>query len=360
MNKMNLIKDVRKELHRNPERSGCEDKTKEIIRRFLRDNTFLNPEDHGGGLIAFYDAGDSSDVIALRADFDAVSLPDGSAAHLCGHDGHTAAMLGVAMMLEERKPKHSVLLVFQPAEETGEGARAMAGILEEYGVSEVYGCHNLPGYEFGKVYTSLDTFACASCGMTFSIKGEPTHAAYPELGLSPVRPVLDLLHTIEESQTPDRFPEGTFATLIGCQTGQKAFGTAAEKAEVWVTVRSRTEEDFCQIKEHLEGVIRQACEKDGSAYTLEIQDVFPATVNHLDCAEKVLKNCGGSLLNEPIRWSEDFGYFLNRSPAIKGAFFGIGAGQCPNLHTKDYEYPDELLAYQMTAFLKLLDFDVKE
>lgn len=349
---------VRKELHNIPEISGHEEKTKALIKKILQDNTQLLVEDYKGGVIALYTSEvpteASQNTIAFRADFDAVSLPDGTAAHLCGHDGHTAALLGVAFLLEKMQPKRNVLLIFQPAEETGAGAKSMVEALKKYSVSEVYACHNLPGYEFGKVYTRFDTFACASCGMTFYLSGEPSHAAYPEMGASPMRAVTALLNAIDESQNTTRFEAGTFATLIGCNVGQKAFGTSAEKAEIWVTVRSRTEEVFKQIREYLEAVVKNACEKDGVKYRLEILDEFPATVNHPECAEKILKKCAGVLLEEPMRWSEDFGHFLNTKENTKGAFFGIGAGPCPDLHTREYQYPDELLEYQINAFKNLL------
>lgn len=246
-------------------------------------------------------------------------------------------------------PEHS------GAEETGEGAKAMLEVLDKYNVSEIYGIHNLPGFPFGKVYTSLDTFACASCGMTFNIQGRPAHAAYPESGASPLRAISELLNAIDESQIPDdRFSEGTFATLIGINAGQKAFGTSAENAEVWVTVRSRTDKEFIRIKEYLEYVVKKACEIYDLTYSVEIQDEFPATVNDRECVEKVLKCCDGKLLIEPMRWSEDFGHYLNNK-YTKGAFIGIGAGNWPGLHTKDYEFPDDLLEYHIKTFIKLIN-----
>lgn len=350
---MEKIKEVRAELHNNPEHSGHEEKTKQIIREFLKNNTNLYFKDYKGGIIALYESVDFADTIAFRADFDAVSLPGGAASHLCGHDGHTAALLGVALMLEKIKPARNVLLIFQPAEETGEGAKTMVDLLDEYAVSEIYGAHNLPEFEFGKVYTSYDTFACASCGMIFKIYGKPAHAAYPKSGASPMDAVTALFNAIKESQDSDRFDEGTFATLIGCNIGQKEFGTSAENAEVWITVRSRTEKEFRRIKEYLEFVVKRQCEYDELHYTLELQDEFPATVNNKACAEMILKKCDGILLEQPMCWSEDFGHFLNHNSAIGGAFFGIGAGACSDLHTKEYEYPDDLLEYQIEAFLKI-------
>lgn len=357
------VKKVRKELHNSPEHSGKEVKTREIIKSFLSNNTDLRVSEYNGGIIALYEQdsnadamalGSDADTIALRVDIDAVSLPNGSAAHLCGHDGHSAVLLGVALMLDKIRPNRRVLLIFQPAEENGEGANAMAGLLKDYNVSEIYGSHNLPGYEFGKVFTSYDTFACASCGMIFNIKGKPAHAAYPESGASPMKAVNELFTAIDESQNGDRFSDGTLATLVGCKMGQKAFGTLAENAEVWITVRSDTEKDFKRIKEYLEYVVKKQCEYLDLSYTIEIMDEFPATVNDRDCAEKVIDKCEGTLLNKPMRWSEDFGHYLNYNGGWKGAFFGIGAGKCPDLHTEDYEYPDELLEYHINAFVNLI------
>lgn len=358
MNKLDIlkiVKQIRKELNKTPEHSGREIKTKEIIRRFLQENTNLSVYDFNGGIVATYESGNYKKRVALRADFDAVSLPDDSCAHLCGHDGHTAALLGVALMLAEIKPECNVILIFQPSEETGEGAKAMIGALDEFSVDEIYGIHNLPGFEFGKVYTSLDTFACASCGMTFFINGKPAHAAYPESGASPINAVKELLAAIEESGSRDRFEEGTFATLVGCNIGQKAFGTSAENAEVWVTVRARTEKEFTKIKEYLGHTVKQVCEKEGLLYGVELQDEFPATVNDANCAKKLLECLNAELLKTPMRWSEDFGHYLKHKDVV-GAFLGIGAGEShPDLHTKDYEYPDDLLEYHIDAFINIIE-----
>ena len=91
----------------------------------------------------------------------------------------------------------------------------------------------------------------------------------------------------------------------------------------------------------------------GLGFAWEVQDVFPATENDPACAQKVLDLCGGQVLEVPMRWSEDFGHYLNHVP---GAFFGIGAGiDHPPLHTENYEYPDDLLELTIRAFLKLLE-----
>lgn len=160
-------------------------------------------------------------------------------------------------------------------------------------IEEIYGAHNLPGFAFGELYTKEGTFACGSEGLTLRFIGKPTHAAYPERG--------------------------------------------ADLKKLCQMVLTRAEELAAQ---------------DGLILETEEQDVFPATENDSACAKKVLKVCGGRILQEPMRWSEDFGHYLNH---CRGAFFGIGAGvEHPGLHTETYEYPDGLLMRTAESFLKLL------
>ncbi|MCF0121038.1 MAG: M20/M25/M40 family metallo-hydrolase, partial [Oscillospiraceae bacterium] len=261
-------------------------------------------------------------------------------------------LLGVSLAVERLRPERDVLLLFQPAEETGEGAVKMVPVLKTYGISLVFGCHNLPGYEFGRVFSTPGTFACASSGMTVKFIGRPAHAAYPEQGVSPAGAVAEMLTSAERFNRDAPYGKGTFITVIGCAMGQKAFGTAAEKAELWFTVRSDSNENFDKIKKYLRTIAAECA--DAFALELEIseQDVFPATENDGPSALRLIELNGGELLEEPMRWSEDFGHYLR---VCRGAFFGIGAGDIPALHTGEYKYPGELLEYQAGAFIKLLN-----
>lgn len=141
-------------------------------------------------------------------------------------------------------------------------------------------------------------------------------------------------------------------TVIGVQMGEKAFGAAAEKAEVWLTLRAERGADLKKLCQMVLTRAEELAAQDGLILETEEQDVFPATENDSACAKKVLKVCGGRILQEPMRWSEDFGHYLNH---CRGAFFGIGAGvEHPGLHTETYEYPDGLLMRTAESFLKLI------
>lgn len=346
---------LRGQLHACPEPAGSERRTAALLRQFLTEHTSLTLHPCGSG---FYAAHREPDVarpaVALRADFDALPLPEGGAAHLCGHDGHAAALCGVALLLEGARLGRDVFLLFQPAEETGEGAKGCLGLLQQEPVAAIYGAHNLPGLPLGRVYTRPGTFACASRGLILRLRGRQTHAATPELGRSPANALGQLLCTLPALAAGGRGDELALCTIVGAQLGSRAFGTAPGEAELWLTLRTGRDEAMGALQSAVLAQSEAAAREAGLGFAWQEQDVFCATVNDAACAEAVLQACGGELLPEPMRWSEDFGQYLLHCP---GAFFGIGAGEdTPPLHTAGYTYPDPLLAPTMQAFMNILAF----
>lgn len=353
---------LRHRLHSCPEISGQERRTRAALKQFLKDHTHLELQDCGEGFYAAYRCAlpkPEKKGIAFRADYDALALPEGGAAHLCGHDGHAAALCGAALLLEQqagegRDPGRNVFFLFQPAEETGAGAASCCEIFEKEEIEEIYGAHNLPGFAFGEVYTKEGTLACGSEGLSLGFLGKATHAAYPELGISPAPAVGQLLTEIPSflDKKKHGYRGMVLCTVIGVQMGEKAFGAAAEKAEIWLTLRAERSIDLEKLRQMVLTRGEELAAQYGLTLEREEQDVFPATENDRSCAEKVLKACDGRILPEPMRWSEDFGHYLKH---CRGAFFGIGAGEeHPGLHTASYEYPDGLLMETAQCFLKLL------
>ena len=348
-----LIPQLRRALHACAERSGQEEYTKSMLMKFLKTYTTLEIIPCGDGFYAAHrETSADRPGIALRADYDALALPDGTAAHLCGHDGHAAALCGAALAVEGKRFGRNIFFLFQPAEETGAGAPGCLALLHQEHVGEIYGAHNLPGIPLGQVTTRAGTFACASRGVTLRFRGKPSHAAYPENGISPALAVGQLLCRIPELSEPARYTGMTLCTVIGVSMGEKAFGAAAEAAEVWLTLRAEHDPDLEALHTLIITLSHALADSHQLEFSMEVQDVFPATENDPACARKVLDRCGGVALEQPMRWSEDFGHYLRSCP---GAFFGIGAGEHhPPLHTQDYEYPDELLQPAVEAFLNLL------
>ena len=348
-----LIFDLRHALHACPEVSGQEIRTKALLQQFLREHTTLELHSCGEGFYAAHrEESPAKPAIALRADFDALATLDGGAAHLCGHDGHAASLCAAALLLEGKDVGRNVFLLFQPAEETGAGAAPCCALFEKEQVAEIYGAHNLPGFPEGGVYTRPGTFACASRGVTLRFSGAPAHAAYPENGKDPALAVGKLLCALPELAGPAHYAGMTLCTVIGAELGEKAFGAACARAEVWLTLRAEHNADLDALRTAVLGCAKALAQESALGFSFEEQDVFPATENDPACAQKVLALCGGKTLVVPMRWSEDFGHYLLHVP---GAFFGVGAGEShAALHTQNYEYPDRLLEPTANAFWSII------
>ena len=360
-NTSRLITEARHALWALAERSGEERRTQAYIKEFLRAHTSLQLSDPGGWLYAKHNEGAERTVV-LRADHDAVPTAEG-ARHLCGHDSHTAALLGLALLLEGQKVGKNVILLFQHAEETGAGAAECCELFAREGLTRdnacVLGCHNIPGEPLGTALFRRGSFACASCGLEIGLEGSPTHAAYPENGVNPTaaaaRLALELPAIAEE--TARRFGCMALATIVGLRIGERAFGVAAARGQLWATLRAERQEAFDALNARADRAVREIAEAEGLRWSLDRQEVFPATVNDDALQSAVERACAAAelpfrYLDRPFRWSEDFGHYGVCLPAC---FFGVGAGeQTAPLHTADYRCPDALAPKTAELFLALL------
>lgn len=355
---------LRKILHEIPERSMQEVQTKKTLMQFIQEQTDLKIVDQGNWFYAVKKAECSSDdticaPIAFRADMDAVSLDGKSVGHFCGHDGHSTILAALAKRLTGKRVSRDVYLIFQPGEETGEGGSICSKLIHEKCIQEVYGLHNIPGYAKGSILLRKGTFACASTGLRIHMTGSPTHAAYPENGKNPSETLAGLI--LEAENLTRRFQnQGKIVrmTVIGVSIGSNSYGMSASEGEVRLTVRAEKETEF---EEYLKEIRKMAedMSKNGG-FKLEVEEIerFPATENHQTSVEKI-RRVAQKLkvktidLPEPMRWSEDFGYYLRE---CEGAFFGIGDGEnYPQLHTAEYEFPDEIIDEAAEVFLALVD-----
>ena len=348
-------------LHGLAERSGQERRTQACLRQFLAERTGLRVEDRGRWLYAVHDEG-APETVVVRADHDAVPTAEG-AAHLCGHDGHTAALLGLALLLEGQSLGKNVILLFQHAEETGAGAPecralfALEGLRPEHAC--ILGCHNIPGEPLGTLLLRRGSFACASCGVEISLAGRPAHAAYPENGRSPVAAAARLALELPALARALAQRHGCMclATVVGMRLGERAFGVAASEGQLWITLRAERQEAFDELKRRTEESVRAAAEAEGLGWTLRLEDEFPATVNDAALEAKLEAVCAAEGLPcrfpaQPFRWSEDFGHYGRDLPAC---FFGVGAGEeTPPLHTAAYVWPAALAPQLAELWLRLL------
>jgi len=365
---------LRHELHRQAELAAQETETSRILRAFIEPH---HPDDlvtdlGGSGLAAIFEGREEGPTVMFRAELDAVPVEEGKfkkyssrrsgVSHACGHDGHMAIVAGLAAKLHRHPPRRGrIVLLFQPAEETGAGALSVLEDekFESIAPDWIFALHNLPGERFGEVQIRSGPFAAGSVGTIVRLRGKTSHAAYPEQGRSPAAAVAELIQDL--AWLPDAVNEGDgFArlTVIHARIGEPAFGTTPGEAEVMATLRSDRED----ILERLKGALVDQAQQIARAHRLELTrswtDRFPVTVNHSEAVamvEAVARNQGVDVTfrDEAYPWSEDFGCFTER---IKGAIFGLGSGQeHPALHSPGYDFPDELIPIGVGLFEGLLE-----
>lgn len=350
---------LRKKLHQIPEASLQETQTKQQLMLFLQKNTDSEIVDRGAWFYAVKraDGEPAKPPIAFRADMDAVCGGDGKPGHYCGHDGHSSILCGVALYLTEKKTlTRDVYLIFQPAEEIGQGAKLCQSLLQEKKIAEVYGLHNIPGYPLNQILVRRQTFACASTGLAIHLQGVSSHAAYPEAGRNPAVTFARLVLALEQC-TKEMQNGFVRMTVIGMDIGSVNYGVSASEGELRLTVRAERQSVFDEYLARIRNLVEQYAKDGGFTYTIKEIERFPATENSDDGVDRVCeatKKIGRGViwLEQPMRWSEDFGYYLQET---KGAFFGIGDGEeHAQLHTADYEFPDAIIETGMAMFATLI------
>lgn len=364
----------RQQLHRFPELSGQEHSTANAIARQLQ--AFgLSPKtavtaSNGVGIVCEINSGKPGSTTLLRADFDALPIEETAShdhischcgvMHACGHDGHTASLMTVAHQLSLTPPSSGrVLLLFQPAEETGTGAADMLGNrwLAEQLVDQTFAYHNLPGYPRHSVITKPGNFACASTGVSIELIGKTSHAARPENGINPTQAMVALISFLQ--QLPKQFsPVFSLVTVVHAKLGESAFGTSPGYAKIEATLRSEETDTLAAMQRAITAELKHQCEQHQLESTLNWQESFRAVVNAVHQTEQVLaaaQDLGLKtvVLEEPMRWSEDMAEFLATWP---GNMFCLGSGEShPELHNPDFDFPDPLIDTASRMFLRLID-----
>lgn len=382
MDRENLekIKRLRHELHAHPELSMEERETKKRLMEFLRENTKLFIEDRGHYFYAYANGkNEKLEPIAFRADMDALpmeekaGLPYGSknpgVCHKCGHDGHCAALCGLALEADRLGTDRPVYFIFQHGEEIGGGGEECAGLIREKGIRWVFAFHNMSGYPEGQVLVKSGVTQCTSKGLTIYMEGTPAHASQPEDGKNPAAALAKLALAIEAMAGAQRGEENAgqgenssfggfvLATIVELSAGGRNFGIAASKGSVSVTLRADYERDLNRLEERIRETAQRLAKQYGLALSFEEQDFFPETVNDPE-AVSLVRRAAASLkipvreLSQPFRASEDFGYYLKQCP---GAIFYIGNGEDhPQLHTAEYDFNDGILERATDLFFALL------
>jgi len=366
--------DLRHHIHSIAEVSGEENDTAEFIKETLQkcDPDEITTGLGGHGILARFGDQENNTSVLIRCELDALPIAEENdlayasntegIGHKCGHDGHMAILCGVAQKLSKQSSLDGcVYLLFQPAEETGKGARKVLDDqqFKDINPDYVFALHNVPGFEKHTIVVKSGPFAAASVGFIARFSGQTAHAAHPEEGRSPALAVAQLIQSV--SSLPQFYApmdKATKATVIQSHLGEQAFGTSPANGEVMATLRTYSDDMLEKVKERSKKLANGIAD----TYNLELAtkwvEPFPATVNNehaVDIVRVVAESEGLEIINKeaPFGWSEDFGHFTE---AYKGALFGLGSGgDQPALHAANYDFPDKIIETGVKMFIGIID-----
>lgn len=375
------IKSIRRELHMMPEVAGNEKDTAAYIKGKLKESGAdeILDEVGGYGIISIFEGENpgKGKTLMVRAELDALAINEQNdipyrsqrenRMHACGHDGHMAIVLGVAEWLKGNRPETGrVILLFQPAEETGEGAGRMLGgpQFENIDIDRAVALHNLPDRKKNTIYIRNKTFALASVGVKITFHGKSSHAANPAAGINPSLAISGLIKELEELKDSLE-ADGQFrvVTITYIKVGEPAFGMNPGYGEMGVTIRAETQDSIDGLYSEIESAIAKAAERFAGEIKTEKKEPFTATVNDgegVDQLRKIAEILDIPLeeLEDPLGWSEDFGEFGEKCPIT---LFGLGAGEnSAPLHSENYNFDDDLIPTGVSVFCEWIKGELNE
>ena len=365
----------RRDLHENPELMFDVHRTADVVAKRLRefgcDEVVTGVGRTGVVGVLHGRNGPGGKVVGLRADMDALpifeetNLPHRSKVegkmHACGHDGHTAMLLGAARhMAATREFDGTVVFVFQPAEEGGAGGKAMVddGLMERFGITEIYGMHNLPGLTPGHFSTCPGPIMAATDQFFITIEGRGGHAAKPHEGIDPVLVGAHIITALQSiaSRTVDPLESVVVSTTM-VEAGT-ATNIIPSRVKLAGTVRTLKPEIRDLAEERLGQLVKGVAAGFGAQASVTYERGYPPTINHVAetrHAVDVARAIAGDAHVDPeaaaMMGAEDFSYMLEARP---GAFIFIGNGNSAGLHHPAYDFNDEIIPVGMQYWTDLV------
>ena len=377
------IATLRRDIHAHPELCFKEERTADLIAKQLAD--WGIPVHRGlgtTGVVGIVKNGSSARAVGLRADMDALPVTEKNTfahasqyagkMHACGHDGHTAMLLGAAKYLStQRNFDGTVYLIFQPAEEGGGGAREMIkdGLFEKFPMEAIFGAHNWPGMAAGQFALKSGPAFAGSNEFKIVIRGKGSHAAMPHLGIDPVPVACQLVQAFQTIVTRNKRPIDPGVISVTMINAGEATNVVPDSVEMQGTVRTFTLEVLDMIERRMQEITEQLCGAFECTAEFSFHRNYPPTINHpsqTEFARGVMTELVGAPNVhefEPTMGAEDFSFFLQAKP---GCYFligngdgshregGHGLGPCM-LHNPSYDFNDELIPLGATLWVRLAE-----
>lgn len=366
----------RQDFHRNPELLYDVHETAATIAEKLRDfgcDEVVEGIGRTGVVGVIHGKTDGNGAaIGLRADMDALPLHEESGKpwssqnagkmHACGHDGHSAMLLGAARYLAEtRNFSGSAVMIFQPAEEGGAGGKAMVndGLMERFGIDEVYGLHNKPGLPVGQFAIRSGALLASTDEFLVGFTGKGTHAAMPNLGSDPLVAAAHCVSALQTIVSRNADPIDSLVVSVTQFHAGSSHNIIPETAKIHGTVRCLNDETRKLAEQRLREIVEHVAKGFGVSVKVDYRRGYPVTHNHPAQTEKathVASEIAGAPLVDsnaaPIMGGEDFSYMLEERP---GAFIFLGNGDTAGLHNPRYDFNDEAIPYGCSYFAKLIE-----
>lgn len=373
----------RRQLHEIPEYDFKLYKTSEFVKNKLQEMNIEYKTLAETGIVAILKGGGPGKTIALRADMDALpikeetELPfasDNGFMHACGHDAHTAMLLGVAKIFSKNKNvlNGNVKLIFQPAEETTGGAKVMIdeGCMDNPKVDAILGLHigrlfedvgnGQIGYRYGGMMAAADSFSV-------KVIGKGGHGAMPHLCIDPVVIASEIIISLQKILSREISPTHPAVITIGMIHGGRYVNIIPQEVEFSGTVRTINSEDRVYIEKRIKKICANVSEANKAKIEVDYRNYYPAVLNNekiteklIESAEKVIGKENVVEVKEPILGAEDMSYYLQKAP---GTFFGLGSyksnkdGQIYPHHHPKFDIDESTLWIGSAAFVQtVLDF----
>jgi hippurate hydrolase len=378
------LQQIRRDLHAHPELCYEEYRTSDVIAAKLTEWGIPVVRGLGRtGVVGIIQNGSSKRAIGLRADMDALPMQEVNSfahashhqgkMHACGHDGHTAMLLGAAYHLaRHRNFDGTVYLIFQPAEEGGAGARQMMedGLFERFPMEAIYGMHNWPGAPAGTLSVVPGPMMASSNEFHVVVKGKGSHAAQPHKGIDPVMIAVQIAQSWQTVITRNKSPLDTAVLSITQIHAGSATNVIPDEATLIGTVRTFTTPVLDLIENNMRRVAEHTAEAFGAEVDFEFKRNYPPLVNHAKetaFAVEVMKAVvGPDKVNdnvEPTMGAEDFAFFLQKKPGCY-IFIGNGEGEHRDgghglgpcvLHNGSYDFNDNLLPVGASFWVRMAE-----
>lgn len=366
----------RRDYHRHPELQYDVDRTAADVAAKLRSFGFEEVVEGIGrtgvvGVLKGRESG-AGPTVGLRADMDALPIHEESGKpwasetpgkmHACGHDGHTAMLLGAARYLSEtRRFAGTAVFIFQPAEEGGAGGRAMVedGLMDRFGVEEVYGMHNMPGLPVGHFAMRVGGIMAATDVFTVDIEGQGSHAAQPHRSIDPIVTGAAIVQAIQSIVSRNLDPLQAGVISVTTIHAGDTFNVTPQRAKLTGTVRSLDPLVRDLLERRLREVVQNVAAGYGAAAHFSYSRNYPVTVNHPEQTAKAAEIARGiageanvDTNHPPMMGGEDFSFMLEARP---GAFIFVGNGDTAGLHHPAYDFNDAAINFGSSYWARLVE-----